>query len=300
MAGGRPPLFAGLFPAELRDGRASGDGGVRWAEEAEDAEPGEDPRVFFFVPFLHLFLGAAGGAVGACCRGCCCCLVVVAVVVPACCPELRFDFFVVVAPFIGACCPGAVVDGDAGESALPRVCAAGVSESVAISSAIVSTVGEADGAAAVAVLVSRRGTSTKSPVSERGDWRGGEAGEARDQTISSSSEGESLAHLVLEVSETMSSEDESEVVIAVWRGKECGVGENGTRLRLFIGYGGRGRKGVSDNDTLSDPPIYQAAPVPCDRNLLNIDASCPDSPLQVPHHLRPLFLQHDSIVAFGS
>ena len=106
--------------------------------------------------------------------------------------------------------------------------AAGVSESAAISSAIVSAAEEADNAAAAATTVAR-GTSTKSPVSERGEWRGGEvemtAEEDRDQTISSSSEGESLAHVVvLEESERMSSDEESEVVI-VGRGKECGVGE---------------------------------------------------------------------------
>lgn len=39
------------------------------------------------------------------------------------------------------------------------------------------------------------------------------ADEESDQTISSSSEGESLAHLVLVVSERRSSEDEREVVM---------------------------------------------------------------------------------------
>ena len=111
---------------------------------------------------------------------------------------------------------GAVGDSAAG-SVLPRVCTAGVSESAAISSAIVSAAGEAARAAAAATAVAR-GTSTKSAVSERGEWRGGEvertAEEDRDQTISSSSEGESLAHVVvLEVSERRSSDEESEVVI---------------------------------------------------------------------------------------
>ena len=115
-------------------------------------------------------------------------------------------------------------DGDAAGSALARACAVGVSESAAISSAIVSAAGEADRAAAAATAVAR-GTSTKSIVSDRGEWRGGDversADEDRDQTISSSSDGESLAHVVvvLEVRERWSSDDASEVVIGeLWKG----------------------------------------------------------------------------------
>ena len=197
---------------------------------------------------------------------------------------------------------GAVGDGTAGGSAFSRACVAGVSESAAISSATVSAVGEADdGAAAVA-----RGTSTKSAVSDRGEWRGGEverrAEEERDQTISSSSslsERESLAHLVLEVSESMSREDAREVVIVAmqavgWTEKECvrGTGGNGKKRTYYLFDWARGRKGVQ---CLSDPPIYQAVSIPRDRNLLNIDASSPDSPLHVPHDRRPLLLQHDLI-----
>ena len=131
------------------------------------------------------------------------------------------------ARFIGDARLGAV--DAAGSAALPCARTAGVSESAAISSAIVSAVGEADRAAAAAAAVAR-GTSTKSPVSDRGDWRGGEverrAEEDRDQTISSSSESESLAHVVvLELSESTSSEEESEaVVMIVWKGAR-GAGE---------------------------------------------------------------------------
>jgi hypothetical protein len=77
----------------------------------------------------------------------------------------------------------------------------------------------ADAAAAVLVLI--RGTSTKSAVSDRGELGGeGEENAAeddKDQTISSSSEGESLAHLVLEVRESMSIEDDKEVVMASYK-----------------------------------------------------------------------------------
>jgi len=116
------------------------------------------------------------------------------------------------------------VDGAAAAGlALLRACRAGASESAAIWFAIVSALGEADRAAA-AELVCTRGTSTNSAVSERGEQIGGEidstAEEDSDQTISSSSDSESLAHLVLEWRETTSSEDESEVVMAL-----NGVGE---------------------------------------------------------------------------
>lgn len=175
-------FFAFLFPAELlRDGSASvsGDDAAAPVEDAEDAEPCEEPRVLFALFFL---LGAAGGAVvGACCSP-----------VAACCCSLAERLSVVVDPCTGG-------GGNAG-----------VSERLAISSAIVSAVGAA---AAVA-----RGTSTKSAVSDRGDWRGGDverkAEEERDQTISSSSERESLAHReLLEVSERTSRDEESEVDI---------------------------------------------------------------------------------------
>ena len=130
------------------------------------------------------------------------------------------------------------------------------------------------------------------------------AEEERDQTISSSSssssERESLAHLVLEVSERTSREDAREVVIAVWM--EKGVRARGSwrngKKGLIIYLIGRERavKGLfNDMLSLSDPPIYQAASISRDRNLLNIDASSPDSPLQVPHDRRPLLLQHNPI-----
>ena len=109
-----------------------------------------------------------------------------------------------------------------------------LSERVAISSAISSGVSGsclADGAASPSaaaaaavvvvaaanalVFVSTRGTSTKSAVSDRGELSGEErtSEEDKDQTISSSSEVESLAHLVLEVSESISSDDDKEVVM---------------------------------------------------------------------------------------
>jgi len=210
-------LAAPLFPADLivvvRDGRATGDDTATPVEEAEEAEPVEEPRERRFVPgpFLLFFLGAAGGAVG----GSCCSVTV-------CCRATRLGFFAVV---VDPCVDVRWSELGDGGSAFPRACAcvAGVSESAPISSAIVSAVGEADEAA------DARGTSTKSAVSDRGDWRGGDvermAEEERDQTISSSSEGESLAHLVLEERESTSSEDEREVVIG--RGKECGGWGNG-------------------------------------------------------------------------
>ena len=174
-------FFAFLLPADpIRDGSALGDDAAASVEDAEDEEPCEEPRVLFA---LFFFLGTAGGAVVEACCFCCCSLAerLTVVVDPPC-------------------------TGGGGN--------AGVSERLAISSAIISAVA-VGGAAAVAVA---RGTSTKSAVSDRGDWRGGDverrAEEERDQTISSSSEErESLAHLELEVSERTSSEDESEVDI---------------------------------------------------------------------------------------
>ena len=112
-----------------------------------------------------------------------------------------------------------------------------LSERAVISSAIPSRVSDAGGggggapwlvavavvvaiASAFGALVSIRGTSTKSAVSDRGELRGDEeertAEEDKDQTISSSSsEIESLAHLVLDVceSESTSRDDEREVVM---------------------------------------------------------------------------------------
>ena len=123
---------------------------------------------------------------------------------------------------------GGRVDADAG---------AELSERATISSAILSGVSSGcDGggasiiaattvvatrvAAAVAdafVSVSARGTSTKSAVSDRGELSGDEEErtpeEDKDQTISSSSEAESLAHLVLDESESMSNDDDREVVM---------------------------------------------------------------------------------------
>jgi hypothetical protein len=193
-----PPLFvgaffAGHFPADLiRDGS---DDAAAPVEDAEDVEPCEEEPRDLFVPFLLFLLGAAGGAVvvvGARCPP---------VAATCCCLAVRLAFF-------------AVVDPCDGGSAFPR---AGVSERLANSSAIVSAVGEADDDGAAAAVA--RGTSTKSAVSDRGDWRGGDverrAEEERDQTISSSSERESLAHLELEVSERTSREDEREVVVVI-------------------------------------------------------------------------------------
>lgn len=139
-----------------------------------------------------------------------------------CCSDETLFVFFAAPPFVDVRLGEAAADGGAGGSALPRACGAGVSESAAISSAIV--LADVRGTAAA------RGTSTKSVVSERGEWRGGEverrAEEERDQTISSSSEGESLAHLELEeVRESTSSEDESEAVM-------CGDG--GKEKRVFI------------------------------------------------------------------
>ena len=173
-------FFAFLLPADpIRDGSALGDDAAASVEDAEDEEPCEEPRVLFA---LFFFLGTAGGAVVEACCFCCCSLAerLTVVVDPPC-------------------------TGGGGN--------AGVSERLAISSAIISAVAVGGAAAAVA-----RGTSTKSAVSDRGDWRGGDverrAEEERDQTISSSSEErESLAHRELEVSERTSSEDESEVDI---------------------------------------------------------------------------------------
>ena len=116
-----------------------------------------------------------------------------------------------------------------------------LSKRAAMSSAIPSGVSAADGsdagagggaswlvavaevaaiASAFGALVSTRGTSTKSAVSDRGELSGDEeertAEEDKDQTISSSSsEIESLAHLVLDVceSESTSRDDEREVVM---------------------------------------------------------------------------------------
>ena len=184
-------FFAFLLPADpIRDGSALGDDAAASVEDAEDEEPCEEPRVLFA---LFFFLGTAGGAVVEACCFCCCSLAerLTVVVDPPC-------------------------TGGGGN--------AGVSERLAISSAIVSAVAVGGAAAAVA-----RGTSTKSAVSDRGDWRGGDverrAEEERDQTISSSSEErESLAHRELEVSERTSSEDESEVDICWVVERSCADG----------------------------------------------------------------------------
>ena len=112
-----------------------------------------------------------------------------------------------------------------------RGCGAALNERAASLSATVSAaVGDPDACRSVVVdvadvaaaaLVLIRGTSTKSAVSDRGE-SGGEgeenaAEDDKDQTISSSSEGESLAHLVLEVRESMSIEDDKEVVMASYK-----------------------------------------------------------------------------------
>jgi len=71
-------------------------------------------------------------------------------------------------------------------------------------------------AAIALVLVFMRGTSTKSAVSDRGEEEESTAEDDKDHTISSSSEGESVAHWSpgLEVRERMSIDDDKEVVIA--------------------------------------------------------------------------------------
>jgi hypothetical protein len=81
--------------------------------------------------------------------------------------------------------------------------------------AVVPSVTVAD--ASALVLASMRGTSTKSAVSDRGELSKDEeektAEDDNDQTISSSSEKESLAHVVLDDSESMSSDEDREVVM---------------------------------------------------------------------------------------
>jgi hypothetical protein len=82
-------------------------------------------------------------------------------------------------------------------------------------------------------VLSTRGTSTKSAVSDRGELSGDEEErtpeEDKDQTISSSSEAESLAHLVLDVSESMSSDDDREAVMVYCQEEEEERGDSDGR-----------------------------------------------------------------------
>ena len=50
---------------------------------------------------------------------------------------------------------------------------------------------------------------------------------------------------------------------------------------------------------LGDPPIHQTISVTPNRDLLNIYASLPHSPLQIPHYLDPPLGQHDPISVDG-
>lgn len=123
----------------------------------------------------------------------------------------------------------------------------------------------------------------------------------KDQTISSSSsESESLAHLVLRAEtddESMSSDDEGDdmVVLYVLKGKgERGNNNRRRSPRVFIICRERGGLG-----RLSDPPIDQTISVPSDRNLLDIYASPPHPSSRIPHHLGPALLQHDPVSLYG-
>jgi len=215
-------------------------------EEADDDD--DDARAVLAFFRLVVVLGAAsalaGGGVGT--RGCC--VVAAADGGPALALALAplflfarrvffFDGAGAVADAVGGCASSSCSDWEEG---------AVLSERAPMSSVIPSGVSaDADGGGgdtgagaggsapwlvAVAVVaaiagafgapVSMRGTSTKSAVSDRGELSGDEeeraAEEDKDQTISSSSsEVESLAHLVLDVceSERMSSDEDREVVM---------------------------------------------------------------------------------------
>lgn len=164
-----------------------------------------------------------------------------------------------------------------------RAWGAALSEREASASATASgsAVGDTDtsrSAVATLALVFMRGTSTKSAVSDRGELGGEEeesmAEDDKDHTISSSSEGESVAHWSLElVMERMSIDDDKDVDIDDVKRSGGAVG------RLFIVSG----KGVGNH--LSNSPIHQAISVPRNRNLLNFYPSSPYSSSQIPHDL---------------
>jgi hypothetical protein len=131
----------------------------------------------------------------------------------------------------------------------------------------------------------------------------------KDHTISSSSsESESLAHLVLgEVGESMSSDDEGDKgvvkevdMMVLLIGLMDSQDRRGVSSRrspgLFIYYIGVGQGEVAMNNIrLSDPPVDQTSPKPSNRNLLNLYASSPHSPLRISHQFSPALLQHDPI-----
>jgi len=212
----------------------------------DDDDDDDDARAVLAFFRLVVVLGAAGADGGVGTRGCC--VVAAADGGPALALALAprflfasrwrgffFDGAGAVADAVGGCvssssCPGweegavlserapmssvipsgvsADTDGGGGDTG-----AGGASWLVAV--AVVAAIASAFGA-----LVSMRGTSTKSAVSDRGELSGDEeeraAEEDKDQTISSSSsEVESLAHLVLDVceSESMSSDEDREVVM---------------------------------------------------------------------------------------
>jgi hypothetical protein len=144
-----------------------------------------------------------------------------------------------------------------------------------------------------------------------GDVEESRAEDDKDHTISSSSsESESLAHLVLgEVGESMSSDDEGDI------DKE--VKEVDMMMCLLIGgerhHDGRPgaiyyilqRRWTGGGDEmmtislfgfrLSDPPIDQTSPKSSNRDLFDLYASSPHSPLRISHQFSPALLQHDPI-----
>jgi hypothetical protein len=128
--------------------------------------------------------------------------------------------------------------GGNGGAASPVAGAAVIDASAVVAAAVAVAVAIAD--ADALVFVSTRGTSTKSAVSDRGELSGDEeertSEEDKDQTISSSSEAESLAHLVLEVSESMSRDDDREVVMVYCQEEEGKNAEIATVVNDDIDY----------------------------------------------------------------
>jgi hypothetical protein len=242
----------------------------------ETWEGEEDEEPFTFFAFFRLFRGDVGVA----CAGSAGRLGSAGTAAFRPAPEWR--------PFFSGL--AGAVPADVGDrSALTRRgCEAALSERAASSSATVSTaVGDADtsrsvvAATADAALVFMRGTSTKSAVSDRGEFGGeGEENAAeddKDQTIWSSSEGESLADLVLsEVRESTSIEDDKDVVMASWYEEE-------KRKVYWI----KGSVNYYRQTRLSDPPIHHAISVTRNHNLFNVDISPPDPPVRITHDLRP-------------
>ena len=211
------------------------------ADGNDDDDDDDDARAVLAFFRLVVVLGAAGADGGVGTRGCC--VVAAADSGPALAlalaPRFLFasrwrGFF-----FDGAGAVADAVGGCASSSCRGWEGGAALSERAPMSSVISSGVSaDADGgggdtgagaggaswlvavAVAFGAVVSTRGTSTKSAVSDRGELSGDEeeraAEEDKDQTISSSSsEVESLTHLVLDVceSESMSSDEDREVVM---------------------------------------------------------------------------------------